>query len=104
MKRYIASFIAAALFLLLGAAAPALGNDTAKEETLSLTGTIVFVDLEGGFYGFIADSGEHYFPLNLEKQYKIDKTKVRIEGKIRKDIVTFTMWGTSLEILKIERL
>ena len=103
MKIDIALVIAAAFFLTLGAATPAPGDGTAQKETLLLTGTIVFVDLEGGFYGIIADSGERYFPLNLDQQYKIKDLKVRVEGKVRKNVMTTTMWGTPFEILKIER-
>jgi len=103
MKIDNALVITAALFLMLGAAAPAPGDGTAQKDTVSLKGTIVFVELEGGFYGIIADSGERYFPLNLDEQHKVNNLKVRIEGKLRKNVMTTTMWGTPFEILKIER-
>jgi hypothetical protein len=70
---------------------------------MTMTGTITHVELEGGFYGIIADNGERYFPLNLDQPYQVNDLKVRIEGKIRKNVMTMTMWGTPFEILKIER-
>jgi hypothetical protein len=103
MKIDNALVIASAFFLTLGAATPAPGDGTTQKEALSLKGTIVFVELEGGFYGIIADSGERYFPINLDQPYKVNNLKVRIEGKTRKNVMTTIMWGVPFEILKIER-
>jgi hypothetical protein len=79
-------------------------SDEEKRGLITVTGTITYIDLEGGFYGFVADNGERYFPVNLDRQYKVNNTKVRIEGKIRKNVMTTIMWGTPLEILKIQGL
>jgi hypothetical protein len=92
----------AVLCLIVAPAAVSCGEE--KGSIITLTGTITYIDLEGGFYGIIADSGDRYFPINLDQQYKVNKLKVHIKGKIRKDVITTTMWGTPLEILKIERL
>ena len=75
-----------------------------KRGLITVTGTITYIDLEGGFYGFVADNGDRYFPVNLDQQYKVNNTKVRIEGKIRENVMTTIMWGTPLEILKIQGL
>lgn len=91
------------LCMLLVQAAVSCGGD-AQGGVITMTGTITYINLEGGFYGIIADSGDQYFPLNLDQQFKVNNLKVRIEGKIRKNVMTTTMWGTPLEILKIERL
>jgi len=79
------------------------GGDKENGSRITMNGIITHVELEGSFYGIISDSGERYFPINLDQQYKINNLKVRIEGKIRKDVMTMTMWGTPLEILKIEK-
>jgi len=34
---------------------------------VSGTGTVIFLDFEGGFYGILSDDGEHYDPVNLSK-------------------------------------
>jgi len=91
------------LCLIFAPAAVSCGGDD-KGGTITVTGTITYIELEGGFYGIIADGGEKYFPLNLDQQYQVNGLKVRVEGKIRKDVMTTTMWGTPLEILKTERL
>jgi hypothetical protein len=79
-------------------------KDGERGNIISITGTIKFIDIEGGFYGFIADSGERYLPVNLDEQYKFNNTNVRTEGKILENVMTTTMWGTPLEILKIVRM
>ncbi|HZD42666.1 MAG TPA: DUF333 domain-containing protein, partial [Methanomicrobiales archaeon] len=72
-----------------------------SEETQSGTGTVTFVDLEGGFYGIIADNGEKYYPLNLEDAYKKDGLSVRYHALVKEDVSTVQMWGTPIEITDI---
>ena len=84
-------------------AAVSCASDEEKGGLITVTGTITYIDLEGGFYGIIADNGDRYFPLNLDQRYKVNNLKIRIEGKTRKNVMTTTMWGTPFEILKIER-
>ncbi len=93
----------AILCIIVAPAAVSYGGDEGKGSLITMTGTIIYVELEGGFFGIIADSGERYFPLNLDQQYKVKDLRVRIEGKIRRNVMTTTMWGTPFEILKIER-
>ncbi len=85
-------------------AAASYTGDEEKRGLITVTGTITYIDLEGGFYGFVADNGDRYFPVNLDQQFKVNNKKVRIEGKIRKSVMTTVMWGTPLEILKIQGL
>ena len=94
----------AVLCLTVVPVAVSCAGDKGKGGPITVTGTITYIDLEGGFYGFVADNGDRYFPVNLDQQYKVNKLKVRIEGKIQKNVMTTAMWGTPLEILKVERL
>lgn len=75
-----------------------------KEGVISMTGTVRFVDLEGGFYGIVADDGNHYDPINLDKKFQVEGMRVRFEAKTRKDVATYHMWGTPIEIIKIEKM
>jgi hypothetical protein len=75
-----------------------------KTSNISRTGTVKFNDFEGGFYGIISDAGEHYDPINLGKEFQVDGLRVRFEAKIRKDLGSIHMWGTLIEIIKIEKL
>lgn len=68
------------------------------------SGTITYINLEGGFYGIVADDGEHYVPINLPQEFKVDGLRVRFKGKIRDDLVSIYMCGTLLELIYIKKL
>lgn len=73
-------------------------------EKVNLIGEVRFINLEGGFYGIIGSDGKNYYPVNLSNEFKIDGIKVKFEGRIRKDLITTTMWGETLEIIKINKI
>ena len=75
---------------------PADGPDPAN--IVSGVGHIVYVDLEGGFYGIEAEDGTKYNPLNLEEAFQEDGLRVRFRGVLRPDVMTTRMWGQNLEI------
>jgi hypothetical protein len=77
----------------------------AQETGLEITsyGTITYIDLEGGFYGFIAQDGAQYLPLDLPDEYKQDGLLVDITGVIDTDVMTIQMWGQPLRILSITK-
>ena len=68
------------------------------------SGTITYINLEGGFYGIMADDGEHYVPINLPPEFKVDGLRVRFKGKIRDDLLSIYMCGTLLELIYIKKL
>lgn len=68
------------------------------------TGTIVYVDLEGGFYALDADNGRRYEPMNLPAEFRRDGLRVRFRGRVRSDMASIRMVGPILEILEIQRL
>ena len=72
------------------------------EETKMETGVVKFINLEGGFFGIVGDSGQKYDPLNLPDKFKKDDIKVRFEAKEKKGAVSFHMWGKIVELTKIE--
>lgn len=73
-------------------------------EKVNLIGEVRFINLEGGFYGIIGSDGKNYYPVNLSNEFKIDGIKVKFEGRIRKDLITTTVWGETLEIIKINKI
>jgi len=77
-----------------------------EEETVitDVTGTIRYLDLEGGFYGIISDDGDKYDPINLMDELEIDGLKVKFSAKILKDQASTHMWGTMIEITEIEKM
>ncbi|MFA5614419.1 MAG: DUF333 domain-containing protein [Methanoculleus sp.] len=76
----------------------AAGGD---DDRISANGTVTYVDLEGGFYGIIADGGERYLPIGLEDRYRVDGMRIAFSGRIVPDAVTLQQWGTPIEILDI---
>ncbi|MEN6611621.1 MAG: hypothetical protein ABFC24_12330 [Methanoregulaceae archaeon] len=65
-------------------------------------GTIRYISIEGGFYGFYPDSGGHYDPNNLPENFRVDGMRVMIEAITHDDQMTYHMWGIPLEITRIE--
>lgn len=70
-----------------------------KSHIVSGTGTVVYVDLEGGFYGIIADDGTHYLPDSLPQSCKADGIRVQFKGMEKTTQVSTSMWGASIRIL-----
>lgn len=75
-----------------------------KEDIVAGTGTVTFLAFEGGFYGIVGDDGEHYDPLNMAQEFKIDGLRVYFEARILRDASSFHMWGKIVSILKIHEL
>ena len=71
--------------------------------TIQGTGTIRYLDLEGGFYGLVAEDGTKYDPSPLPDSLQEDGLRVRFRVQ-EKDIMTTRMWGTPVEMLEIERI
>ena len=69
-----------------------------------ITGTVRYLDFEGGFYGLVADDGEKYDPVNLPKEYKQDGLRVKFQVTEKKGMVGFRMWGKIVEVVEIETL
>lgn len=67
-------------------------------------GKIIFFNLEGGFYGIIADNGFQYIPLNLKEEFKQDNLKVYFRGVIPFDVVTTYNWGEPIQLEDIYSL
>jgi inhibitor of cysteine peptidase len=68
------------------------------------TGTITYLNFEGGFYGIVADNGKHYDPINLPSEYEESGLRVVFIGKVREDLVSFHMWGELIELISIKKL
>ncbi|WP_085285609.1 hypothetical protein [Colwellia chukchiensis] len=64
-------------------------------------GRVQFLNLEGGFYGIITDSGQKILPMNMAKEFAQHGAIVRIKGKV-KNVMTIQQWGTPFTITDIE--
>ncbi len=74
------------------------------EDIVSGAGTVRYVDLEGGFYGIVADDGVRYLPDSLDEAFREDGVRVRFRLQLREDAVTAQMWGTPVTVVDIMRM
>jgi len=88
-------------FLVILSAVYIIWSMKQSSDIIEIRGKIKYINLEGGFYGIIDKQGNKYLPINLPKQYQVDGLNVFVKAKIRKDIVTTSMWGTPIQIIEI---
>ena len=74
-----------------------------EEKIITEIGTIKYIQLEGGFYGIIAEGVERYLPVNLPGEFKKDGLRVRFKAKPKK-VATIHMWGKPIEILEMKEI
>jgi len=98
MSRIVLSALALLLLLLLQSCT------TENEDAVKVTGTVVFLSFEGGFYGIKGDDGRNYDPTNLPQEFQKDGTRVRFEAKELPGRASVHMWGTIVELVLIQKL
>jgi hypothetical protein len=67
----------------------------------TILATVQFIDISGGFWGFIGDDGEKWraFPDDFPQELKQDGLRVEICANLLEDVVSFVMWGTEIDII-----
>lgn len=73
-------------------------------ELVEGTGTVQYVELEGGFYGIVGDDGKNYDPRDLDDSFKEDGLRIHFRARTVDDAVSIRMWGTIVSIISIERI
>lgn len=75
----------------------------AAGDSMTLTGTIRYLDLEGGVY-VIASDGTNYNPIDgLAQEFQVDGLEVEAEVRQRDDVAGVGMVGPMVEVLSIQR-
>jgi len=74
----------------------------AREGDVQFAGVVRYINIEGGFYGIVDDSGADYDPRNLPAGFQQDARRVHGVARVRNDMMSFHMWGTIVDILSIE--
>jgi hypothetical protein len=90
--------------VVLMAAACTPGNNTSRNGIIEGTGTVQYVELEGGFYGLVADDGTRYDPSGLPEAFQEDGLRVSFQVEPREGVLTTRMWGQVVSLIEIERL
>lgn len=77
---------------------------TGEHSKVTLKGTIVFKEMEGGFYAFISDNGERYTLQKLDKKFHRNGLIVKVTGMPKPDVMTITQYGTVMQVESVEIL
>ena len=72
--------------------------------SLENTGTIKYVNIEGGFYGIVSDNGQKLDPVNLKKEFKKDGLRVKFVYSLKKGGLNIHQWGKIIEIISIRKI
>jgi hypothetical protein len=91
------------VWLLVGAAACGPSDPSPVEAEIQTDATIRWQEIEGGFFGIVADDGTRYDPVNLPGAFRQDGLRVRIEATPARRS-SIHMWGSPIEILSIRAL
>jgi hypothetical protein len=68
-----------------------------------ITGTVRYLDVEGGLY-VIADANRTRFsPTNLPQEFRTDGLPIEADARQRTDLVSVGMAGPLVELLRIRR-
>lgn len=76
---------------------------TVQPEATPDHGNMAYVQLDGGFWGIVADSGLRFQPLTpLSPIFQVDGLDVYFEYVIVEGDLTVTEWGQPINIVNIE--
>lgn len=79
------------------------GSCDGDDETITVVGTVDFIQVEGGCWSILAADQTRYEPINLPEEFKQDGLAVRAVLLPRDDLVSICQIGQIVEILTIER-
>ena len=105
----VALFLVASLLFVMGCKNQPTNKSASEPEKASITqegridisGTVVYKDLEGGFFAVEDDGGKIYDPINLPDAFKRDGLKVKVNARLRNDMGSIHMVGDIIEIVDI---
>jgi hypothetical protein len=71
-------------------------------DLFEILGNVTYKRIEGGFYAIDGDDGRKYDPINLPESFKKDGLKVKVTARLKKDAMSFHMYGAIIEVVNIE--
>lgn len=85
-----------------------VGNDDRGDDNgitfVKSEGTVVWVPIEGGFWGIEAVNGHEYEPINLPREFQVNGLKVAFQGQVMHNWGSMYMWGEVLDVGTIHRV
>ncbi len=70
------------------------------EKVKIITGTVHYVNEEGGFWGILDDDGKRYDPIHLPLELRRPGLKAEFSTRILEGHIGIRMWGILVEILE----
>lgn len=104
MGKKTTGFVVLSVITILVLFSGASAQTNANPDSFSFIGTVVYQDLEGGFFGIITDTGDQLLPTNLPAQYEIDGLKISGTATPQTDMVSTRMWGTMVSVESVTPL
>jgi hypothetical protein len=89
--------------LLVLAVATAPGATQEKAPTISGTGTVTHIDLEGGAWLIVTDDDKRYDAHGLPEEFQHEGLRITFSGKLPKDATCIHMAGTILEVESVTK-
>jgi len=92
--------------LLLLVACPAMSDSSPgvkKAVALQLEATVVFVSVDGGFYGLVSTDGHRFDPVNLPASMRQNGLKVLVKARLLPPSAGTHMWGRRIKIISIQQ-
>ena len=77
------------------------GTPVPPGNSFEIVGTVTYKDIEGGFYAIDSVDGSKYDPINLPESFRKDGLKVKVTARLKKDVMSFHMYGVIIEIVHI---
>ncbi|QYJ82914.1 hypothetical protein [Shewanella aegiceratis] len=77
-------------------------SDSLQKAITMTQGTVRYFNLEGGFWGIVADDGRHILPQNLPQEYRKDGLRLSFKAQEVKDMMTIQQWGILSKLSDIE--
>jgi hypothetical protein len=68
-----------------------------------ITATVVYQNLEGGFWGLEDENGNNYLPVNMPEQLKYEGKKVKLVIR-EADAAGTAMWGRPVRIVSFSTM
>lgn len=74
------------------------------KKTKTISGTVTWVNIGGGFFGIVGDDGREYYPENgLPGKTKEEGIRIKADIRFTKG-VNIHMWGEAVEVSDVEIL
>lgn len=76
-------------------------DESVGEPTFRITGEVVYIELEGGFWAIRSAEGTNYEPRNLPEHFERDGLAVQVDAQLSPEQGTYRMVGPVIYIRRI---